>query len=240
MHNSSPRTEVVLSPALRDRLHAYVIAAGAGILTVAPAAQAKIVYTHSHAKIHPVHSFAFDLNHDGIKDFELADTFSTTSVGFYRAGVLSILAPTGGEIWGHRTGSGLHYASALQAGVKIGPKGAFSAGARSLAYGGREGTSVFCEGKWYDVHDRYLGLRFSIGSGIHYGWARLNVSCNRSRSGRIDAVLTGYAYETIAKKPIIAGKTEGQDVQTAPVDGLGGLAQGHSNLIIRRKKIQRK
>jgi hypothetical protein len=43
-------------------------------------------------------------------------------------------------------------------------------------------------------------------------------------------VMTGYAYETIPKRPIIAGKTKGQDVMTLPIDTypgtLGQLARG--------------
>ena len=38
--------------------------------------------------------------------------------------------------------------------------------------------------------------------------------------------LTGYAYETVPNKPIIAGKTKGPDVITAQPGGLGRLAQG--------------
>lgn len=41
-----------------------------------------------------------------------------------------------------------------------------------------------------------------------------------------NAVLTGYAYETIANKAIIAGKTKGPDVITIQPDTLGQLALG--------------
>jgi len=43
-------------------------------------------------------------------------------------------------------------------------------------------------------------------------------------------VLTGYAYETIPGKPIIAGKTEAPDIisvqPNAALGSLGGLASG--------------
>lgn len=42
---------------------------------------------------------------------------------------------------------------------------------------------------------------------VHYGWARMSVTCNNGYS----ILLTGYAYETIPNKPIIAGKTKGED-----------------------------
>ena len=42
----------------------------------------------------------------------------------------------------------------------------------------------------------------------------------------IAATLTGYAYETIPNKPIIAGKTNGPDVITVEPTTLGSLALG--------------
>ena len=50
----------------------------------------------------------------------------------------------------------------------------------------------------------YLGLKFQIKGKTHYGWARLNVEVSKTT---ITATLTGYAYETIPNKPILAGKT---------------------------------
>lgn len=38
--------------------------------------------------------------------------------------------------------------------------------------------------------------------------------------------LTGYAYETVPDKPIIAGQITGPDVITVQPDTLGGLALG--------------
>jgi hypothetical protein len=72
------------------------------------------------------------------------------------------------------------------------------------------------------VNDRYLGLRFVINSEIHYGWARFNVRIWNA----IFATLTGYAYETIPNKSIIAGRTKGPDVITLQPGSLGHLARG--------------
>jgi len=64
-------------------------------------------------------------------------------------------------------------------------------------------------GWWAQVWNRYLGLKFEINGNTHWGWARLTV---RNRNGEdITATLTGYAYETVAYKGIIAGKTHGND-----------------------------
>jgi hypothetical protein len=48
-------------------------------------------------------------------------------------------------------------------------------------------------------------------------------------------MLSGYAYETIANKAIIAGKTKGPDVITVQPGSLGRLAQGSSGLAAWRK-----
>jgi hypothetical protein len=66
-----------------------------------------------------------------------------------------------------------------------------------------------CHGSWNDVKNRYLGLRFNLKQKTHYGWARLNISCN-PKNRRITALLTGYPYETIPNKPIVTGKTKGR------------------------------
>jgi hypothetical protein len=45
-------------------------------------------------------------------------------------------------------------------------------------------------------------------------------------TGSIVGTLTGYAYETIPNKPIIAGKITGPDVITLEPGSLGWLALG--------------
>jgi hypothetical protein len=73
---------------------------------------------------------------------------------------------------------------------------------------------------------RYLGLRFVIAGKLHYGWARLDVTGNGE--GVFNAVLTGYAYETVANKGIVAGRTKGPAVIALEPGSLGALAAGHN------------
>jgi hypothetical protein len=100
---------------------------------------------------------------------------------------------------------------------------------------GRASITTFCGGgqrqiigPWENggkgVKDRYLGLKFKIKGKIHYGWARLNFPYAQG------ATMTGYAYETIANKPIVTGKTKGPDVITVQPASLGRLAQGSAGL----------
>ncbi|MGA2611628.1 MAG: hypothetical protein ABSH01_29635, partial [Terriglobia bacterium] len=100
-------------------------------------------------------------------------------------------------------------------------------------------------GRWANVRGRYLGLKFRIKGKIHYGWARLNVTVGNSR---ITATLTGYAYDTIPNKTIIAGQTKGPDdnmieepsaSMTVPASQpatLGALAMGAPGLSIWRRE----
>jgi len=74
-------------------------------------------------------------------------------------------------------------------------------------------------------------VTFRIKGQIHYGWARLNVQVQLPLT--ITATLTGYAYETVPNKPIIAGKIKGPDVEPA---SLGRLAQGSARLAPGRRK----
>jgi hypothetical protein len=54
--------------------------------------------------------------------------------------------------------------------------------------------------------NRYLGVKFLIDGQVHYGWARMNAELYFPY---INALLTGYAYETTPNLPIRAGD-EGQ------------------------------
>jgi hypothetical protein len=76
--------------------------------------------------------------------------------------------------------------------------------------------------QWQNVKNRYLGVKFLIKGKTHYGWVRLNVK--HTPPIGIDAVITGYAYETIAGKPIIAGKTKGPDQRNQEGSSTGASA----------------
>jgi len=230
----APRSPKALPDSIEQSLKTYVLAASAasvGLLAMSHPAEAKIIYTPAHVYITPNHILSLDLNNDGIRDFTLKDVLSTTSVGEFRSDRLSIFPVGGNEIWGHKLPTGAHYASALPVGIMVGASGAFSAGTRSLAYGVDDVGSFACEGKWWGARNRYLGLKFSIRGKTHFGWARLSVACQGYKVG---ALLTGYAYETIADRPIVTGKTKAdeetsvENATPAPVT-LGSLARGASN-----------
>jgi hypothetical protein len=117
-------------------------------------------------------------------------------------------------------------ASALRAGARIGSANLARGDMAVVAE--QRGENTLFYGQWANngkgVTNRYLGLKFLVNGEAHYGWARLSVWF-RDRT-RIEGILTGYAYETIPNKAIIAGKTKGPDVITVQPASLGHLAHG--------------
>jgi hypothetical protein len=207
------------SDSFHQRLNMYALAAsaaGVGVLAMTQPSEARIVYTPTHKNIAPSRDVPLNLNHDGKMDFSFHDSFSCTSFCEYIVGAITVIpARQENEIVGY-AGRSRHYASALAAGARIGAKSPFMAGNEVMVYGGYDaGTNSvgFCIGPWKNVRNRYLGLKFTANGKTHYGWARLNETC--AKNGGNTAVLTGYAYETVANRPIIAGKTRGPDINNS-------------------------
>jgi len=222
-------------------------AAGVGILGSGQLSEAEVVYTPAHAPIAPNTTLKIDLNNDGIADFEIKDTFSTW---FFSSEGRIFAVPLGSQnqVWGH-TVSRRSYASALFSNARIGPKGQFLPGSGAMAevsfLGGRPLASVSCTEPWADVTHRYLGLKFVFGGQVHFGWARLDVSCP-ANSSKILGLLTGYAYETLPDVPIFTGQEGGmaddpsEEERSEPnvlqPASLGRLAQGAAGVTTWRGK----
>jgi hypothetical protein len=213
-------------------------AVGVAFLATAPPAEAKVVYTNTRVTIGSF--YHLDLNHDGIGDFNInicscePESNPLIISSKRNVGNMAIEQP------------GFSYsAAALVSGAPIGPKqafkGVYGGGAMFMAGAGysTSGKPV-SNGPWIGVTGRYLGLKFMINGEVHYGWARLTVGKRLSH-----IVLTGYAYETIANRPIKAGQTsetpkdEARNVAPPlPALGptLGMLARGADVMEIWRKK----
>ena len=222
---SSPlvsRTPVCISDSLRRQLNTYALvatAAGVGVLALSQPAEARIVYTRTHHVIPPKSTFYIHFGSGGgasARNILQSSIVSNTQVvhALIDAGGLGTYA----GVAGNSQGSAL----ALSAQRRVGPHQFFESRAtmvESTCVAGK----VKSHGRWANQKDHYLGLTFWLNRGIHYGWMRVNVS---NRDCKMTATVTGYAYETIAKKPIITGKTKGPDVVTLPPGSLGQLARG--------------
>jgi len=214
----SARTSSSLPKSTHQRLNMYALAAGAAgvsVLALAPTADAKIVYTPAHVSIlGPRGLYNLDFNHDGITDFTITNTTrSNTDQAFWN---LFVNCPQGNAVVGTFVYRGFPPdARAFFAGAPIGPHEPFFSRDAKLAtfyYGGGGASS---HGNWLNVTNRYLGMKFQIAGQTHYGWARLRVKVTKNPIN-IYAELTGYAYETAADTPIVAGKTTGADVEEMP------------------------
>jgi hypothetical protein len=236
-----PRTAAELSKSLHQQLNMYALAAsaaGVGLLATQPA-EAKVVYTPAHAKVfQPV---PIDLNRDGIVDFNLL-AFGTVGFGTV---VYSLLAcqftfhtseggtdclSTNSNAIRAMVSNGRLFGAALRGGARIQGGDRFTTYFKcgSVAHGE---TFTSWRGPWVNggkgVKNRYLGLKFKIKGRVHFGWARITVT---TTSHNFTATLTGYAYETIPGKEIIAGATAERDVITVSPATLGHLAAGASEI----------
>lgn len=221
-----PRSPANLSKSVHHQVTMYALAAsaaGVGVLALAQSAEAKIVYTKTHVVIGTNHIYELDLNHDGIADFKIDNhSFFTDTIV---ATLSAFPAQANNAVVGKQPGVGSpYYAYALLPGARIGPKQPFSGAWMAWSDGANRA------GQWANVRGRYLGLKFLIKGKIHYGWARLNVTVGQSK---ISATLTGYAYETIPNKPIIAGRTKGpEDGNEGPEAALSAPAPKPASLAL--------
>jgi hypothetical protein len=257
------RTQV--ESGLEQKLLAYAAvasAAGVAMLAVPQNAEAKIVYTAVNAQI--TFPYALDLNADGLVDFYLVNGGGASIAGSWRISYLDICHIGEGECITsssmlqanannqvRETASG---AAVLPFGANIGPgqqwggKGQGVGMAARVFYSGSN-TAQHWEGPWandgHGVTNKYVGFKFKIGNMFHYGWARITFT---TLPRAYQATITGYAYETIPGKAILAGHTSGPAEnaellppaleQKAPTQeaSLGLLASGSTGLSIWRRE----
>jgi len=190
---------------------------------LAPHSEAEIIYTPTHRVIGNGNSYKLDFTGHGTTDLTIQNEYNYW--GFHSQ---ELAAKQAGS---NQVAHNYFGAVAMSGGQQIGPKCAFSGGLEEMAELIANSSGVF--GSWINVNNRYLGTRFYIQGKVHYGWARLNVQVQPPLT--ITAILTGYAYETVPNKPIIAGKIKGPDVITVGPASLGGLARGSAGLAPARR-----
>jgi hypothetical protein len=217
-----------LSDLLHSQLNSYALAAsaaGVSLLALTQPAEGKIIYTRDNRELVNQHVVYLDLNHDGTSDFYFYGSYSAkTSSGIANLGVFPEPLQNN-SIWaeesrGHACAAPLTYGQHIEAGQPF-KQQVLLMFART--WGPTSSKNRCARGEKAGTH--YLGLLFHIKGKIHYGWARIDVA-NYPFIGA--TYLTGYAYETVANKGIIAGKTKGPDVVTVEPGSLGALASGAS------------
>jgi hypothetical protein len=214
---------------LEHQLSEYALAAsaaGVSLLALAQPAEGKIIYTKTNVIISPYEQHSYDLSLDNNKktDFEIQSTWTETSNASAGTQHVFVAAIKGNGVAASNGG-----AAALKKGQQISSKDYLDGRWMASDWWSAGASTSIKRGNWVNVTNRYLGLQFKINGKTHYGWARLNV---RAQKGFFYFVtmLTGYAFETVPNKPIVAGKTKGPDVITVQPASLGRLARGASAL----------
>jgi hypothetical protein len=205
---------------------AAIATVGLGTFALPQLGMAEVVFTPVNQSVQgPRGQLAFDLNNDGIPDASVSvySTFILGSGGnFLRVNDLGAHGlQTGNAIAANKQ----RYAYAGQGGQRLGSSAHFSNNAIMADHEADMNGSTN-RGLWQNITSRrFLGVKFLISGQTHFGWIRF------SSANDAHAMVTGYAYETIPNKPIIAGL--GNDGQPAPeslsdVDpgSLGRLAAG--------------
>lgn len=176
---------------------------------------AEIVYTPVDVTISGNGQIKVDLNHDGIIDFTVAANDGHAQCYFAHEffGMDTLFPATGGGVvasngtlaalaTGTLVGSGSTFQNthALIAAFLFGP--GFPPCVSSFR-GWCHGTiaSKSCSAT------AYAGLAFKINGQVHYGWAYLSISA--AAPGTFTTTLKGFAYETVAGRAIVTGKTSG-------------------------------
>jgi hypothetical protein len=215
----------LLDEVLERRMLLYALAAGA-TLAGASAAQAKVVFTPSHAVLRKTRneaSIQIDLSNDGVYDFSItsffipySSTYGVDALGKQPSDLI-VTYPSGG------------LAKALKRGNSVG-RGPHFMNFASM------GSIPFGDGYFPGTTDRFLGVKFRIDGQVHYGWIGF-----RSFTKNLTATFGGWAYETDPNTPIIAGDTGRGDsdssaLQAGPTS-LELLAAGHVAIAERRRRI---
>ena len=251
MNSRRHRKAASLPASLTKNLNLYALSAGTagvGILALALPAEAKVVYTQTYLELSVHGKFPIDLNHDGQNDFQFYRWDVGSSAGSNSGlRLANSYAPAANGVVAYKPFRAVYSAAAIPTGVPIGPRRPFKSAASLAAVFYSFGHPVDWEGQWANggkgLQNHYAGVQFLINNEIHYGWLRVSV---KTAANRFTAVLTGYAYESIPNKPIVAGQTH-DDAGTVssllapepqPVT-LGLLALGSQGLSVwRREELQ--
>tara|TARA_R110002124_G_scaffold87407_1_gene225107 strand:- start:142008 stop:142841 length:834 start_codon:yes stop_codon:yes gene_type:complete len=173
-------------------------ALSAAILGVADAS-GQIIYTDVDPdEVLTGTRFLLDLNGDSTVDYEISNdgVFSGVTPGT----TARVYTSNSSSILGMNAGGNYNYPFALNEGDPISSGGTTwitNSNYQTLNWMGCAYTnSQWCDGQV----DKYLGLRITVGSDMHYGWVRLDIPADAS-----SITVKDYAFNSVAGEPIDAG-----------------------------------
>lgn len=202
---------------LQKRLASYSRLAGAAAAIAPLAATGEIVYTDvdPDQTLANGEVFEVDFNDDGVIDMFLGigSATGTTSAGaalYFQAAFAS--GSGAGSFAGSVQvfgGNNFYFPEAYNAGANIDSTLEWQS---PSAFGSMnyvtalDGVPAYAGGNFENQTDKYLAVRFSLGSVQHYGWVRVSAG-----EGGLTNFLTisGFAFEAVADEAIEAGAETG-------------------------------
>jgi len=196
-----------------QRLKNYLLTAGT-LSTAAMAAQAQIIYTDvnpDYVLDTNLETYSLDINNDGTPEaiFLMYNGVISSSIAAYGVALYSssnsvgVVGNYGYYNWnGSSTSFGV--LSALDDNVTVD----INANFMSYGFAGLEAFyvnnpgSVLTIPEWFGKDDKYMGIVFSDGVSVNFGWMR----CSMNNDGTIFTI-KDYAYNSQNNAPILTGAT---------------------------------
>ncbi|MEP7128213.1 MAG: T9SS type A sorting domain-containing protein [Chitinophagales bacterium] len=199
---------------LLRKLTSYSAMAGS-VIAVAGTANAQALYTDIDPDVTVDQSgsvYMIDLDNNGSNDFTIGLLHSTSAGGNSLNKIFA--KPYNGSIGGTHQGA-YNYPYAMVAGEMIDANIPWQNAASQTMGSGAVlpgySSLYIVYGKWYGVEDRYLPLRFKIGTNKFYGWARLDVSSIVN-----SFTIKDIAYNPNANEGLFAGQGDPTLVHVTP------------------------
>lgn len=219
----------------RSKLKSYSVAAGSIVISGVASAQ-NLQYTDVNPDVildKNSGPFNLDFNNDATPDMTFEVAFATGSGSATYMGipftyvyngsqaVVNPNAPGGvqGQIIGSSSTFGV---TALNSGDLIAAANNF--GSQQAALGVKGSVSVpafninytFNQGEFLGVSEKFLGMKFSAGTSIHYGWVRLSLD-TMDQAG-IKLTIHDFAYNADADQSINAGDPSASIISQAALE----------------------
>lgn len=178
---------------LQKKLHAYA-AATAGTLAATGALNAQIVYTDVNPDtiVHDTTLYDLDFNNDGQPELRFEQYGYMSSYGMVNLATVTVQGDTNNAVLGSLYASSYPFPFAMNAGDSI--SGTNTNWRPQTINGGIQYLGVLTPygnyANWMGVNDKYLGVRFMIGTSTHYGWVRLSVTSDAD-----SIIIKDFAYQ---------------------------------------------
>jgi hypothetical protein len=219
----------------RSKLKSYSVAAGSLMISGVAAAQ-NLQYTDVNPDVildKNSGPFDMDFNNDQTPDmtFEVVlsnGSGSATYMGIpftyvYNVEQAAVTPAALGGVQGQIVGSSSTFGvTALNSGDAIAAANNFGSQQATLGVKGSVSVPAFNinyainQGEFLGVSQKFLGMKFSAGASIHYGWVRL--SLDTLDPAGIKLTIHDYAYNGDADQPINAGDPSASIISQAAIE----------------------